>query len=51
MFIIGFILLPRMAYIEENLKVRSKPHEDSDDEDTARHSNSCGSTRGFLQHR
>lgn len=31
-----FILLPRMAYIEENLKVRSKPREDSDDEDNAR---------------
>jgi hypothetical protein len=46
MFIVGFILLPRMAYIEENIKVRSKPREDSDDED-----NSCGSTRGFLQHR
>lgn len=30
-----FILLFRMAYIEENLKVRSKPREDSDDEDNA----------------
>jgi hypothetical protein len=37
-----------MAYIEENLKVRSKPREDFDDEDNlnARHSSSCGSTRG-----
>ena len=25
-----------MAYIEENLKVRSKPRDDSDDEDNAR---------------
>ena len=31
----SLILLPRMAYIEENLKVRSKPREDSDDEDNA----------------
>ena len=28
--------LRRMAYIEENLKIRSKPREDSDDEDNAR---------------